>query len=283
MAGRFGMVPHTLWRPDSKFRHLSPEAQRLYLHLLTNPERTIAGTQPVAPKRWARAAAGLTVEGVTAALTELADARWVLVDEATDELLIRWYMRETGLIQNTNCMKAVPGIQMDTESDKIRAALAEEISAGQHHQGTLFEGDGEGGSEGGSEGPIERGLSIFTSTSTIQKEGTRAPARRRAAPAKPKLAAADEARFAEFYDLYPRHESKADARKAWAQALAKGHDPGQMIAGARRYRADPNRLAEFTKLPATWLRAECWTDDPLPARNGHRDQTADGLAPWAAT
>jgi hypothetical protein len=55
------------------------------------------------------------------------------------------------------------------------------------------------------------------------------------------------------------------------------------VAGAARYRDDPNREKRFTKLPATWLRAGCWEDDPLPSRlasaNGAGPDT-EGVAPW---
>lgn len=71
--------------------------------------------------------------------------------------------------------------------------------------------------------------------------------------------------FDEFWKAYPRREAKQAARKAWANAI-KAAPAAVIIAGAERYRDDPNRTAEFTAHPATWLNAHRWEDDPLPAR-----------------
>ena len=87
-------------------------------------------------------------------------------------------------------------------------------------------------------------------------------------------APARDADFEAFYLAYPRRGDPADARKAYAQAVKRAA-PELILAGAERYRADPNRDQEYTKLPATWLRHGCWDDDPLPLRhngNRHRGQ-----------
>lgn len=69
--------------------------------------------------------------------------------------------------------------------------------------------------------------------------------------------------FAKFWSVYPRRVEKDRARKAWAKAVRRAA-VGDVIAGAKRYRDDPNRSARFTKHPATWLNAGCWTDEPQP-------------------
>jgi hypothetical protein len=73
-----------------------------------------------------------------------------------------------------------------------------------------------------------------------------------------------------FWPVYPRHTAKADARRAWDKALRVA-DAATIVAGAARYRDDPNREDEYTCHPATWLNGQRWNDDPLPARrNGKR-------------
>ena len=42
----------------------------------------------------------------------------------------------------------------------------------------------------------------------------------------------------------------------------------ELIAGADRYTADPNRDPSYTKHGATWLNAGCHNDGPLPPRGG---------------
>jgi hypothetical protein len=74
-----------------------------------------------------------------------------------------------------------------------------------------------------------------------------------------------EAKFAEFWDTYPRKVAKADARKAWIKAVKAGVDPDEITTGARRYRDDPTRQRsepKYTKHPAAWLNGERWTDQP---------------------
>ena len=71
--------------------------------------------------------------------------------------------------------------------------------------------------------------------------------------------------FIDWYLEYPRKESKGVAEKAYAKArkIASAED---LVEGAIRYRDDPNREAQFTKLPATWLNGKCWEDGPLPEK-----------------
>ncbi len=71
--------------------------------------------------------------------------------------------------------------------------------------------------------------------------------------------------FDEFWQAYPRKVGKRAAREAYDQATREA-DPAVILAGAQRYAADPNREAQFTPHPTTWLRQGRWEDDPLPPR-----------------
>lgn len=73
--------------------------------------------------------------------------------------------------------------------------------------------------------------------------------------------------FLDWYEHYPRREAKGAAYVAFKKALKRG-SLDELIAGADRYTADPNRLDEYTKMPATWLNQDCWLDGPLPPRGG---------------
>ena len=72
--------------------------------------------------------------------------------------------------------------------------------------------------------------------------------------------------FDEFWQAYPRKAGKRVAREAYEQAIREA-DPAVILAGAKRYAADPNREAQFTPHPTTWLRQGRWEDDPLPPRS----------------
>jgi hypothetical protein len=84
--------------------------------------------------------------------------------------------------------------------------------------------------------------------------------------------------FSTFWSSFPRKAGKGDARKAWRQVRRAGTPVEAIVAGADRYARDPNRVDQFTKLPASWLRAECWDDPPLPARSGGRATARPGRA-----
>jgi len=71
--------------------------------------------------------------------------------------------------------------------------------------------------------------------------------------------------FEAFYAAYPWHTGRTKAATAWTKAI-KAADPADIVAGACRYAADPNRDPAYTKQPATWLNQGCWDDDPLPVR-----------------
>jgi len=75
-----------------------------------------------------------------------------------------------------------------------------------------------------------------------------------------------------WYAEYPRKDSRGAAEKAFPKAL-KEAGLEALISGAIRYRNDPNREKQFTKLPATWLNGKCWADGPLPAKSGSSKQT----------
>lgn len=93
--------------------------------------------------------------------------------------------------------------------------------------------------------------------------------------------------FEVFWKVYPLRKSKRKSLIAWRNAIRRiGANPvdamAQILEGAKRLRADPNRVDEFTPYGATWLNADGWLDEPLPARGGPRDRAAEILRGAAA-
>lgn len=82
--------------------------------------------------------------------------------------------------------------------------------------------------------------------------------------------------FDAFWNAYPLHVGKQAAARAYAKAI-KHATAEQLISGALRYAADPNREGCFTAHASTWLNAGRWTDEPLPAR-ARSGRVADGDA-----
>lgn len=73
-----------------------------------------------------------------------------------------------------------------------------------------------------------------------------------------------EADFDQFWELYPRHEDRAKAFKAYTKARKAGASKQDLEDGARRYaqKIQAERTEkQFIKLGATWLNGRCWEND----------------------
>jgi hypothetical protein len=79
-----------------------------------------------------------------------------------------------------------------------------------------------------------------------------------------------------FWSIYPKKDDKPLAVRAFKKACERA-SLDVIIAGAERYRDDPNREDEFTKNPGSWLRADAWANGPLPAR-GRKLTNAENAA-----
>jgi hypothetical protein len=70
--------------------------------------------------------------------------------------------------------------------------------------------------------------------------------------------------FDKFWATYPNSNDKPRARREFDKAIKRvGFDT--ILAGAVKYRDDPNRSAEYTKHPSTWLHNDSWDNPLLPA------------------
>jgi hypothetical protein len=75
--------------------------------------------------------------------------------------------------------------------------------------------------------------------------------------------------FNEFWEVYPKHLQKGEARKAFFKAVQRVGDADTILEGARRMAADPNLpVKQFIPYPATWLNRDGWDDEPFPPREG---------------
>jgi hypothetical protein len=70
--------------------------------------------------------------------------------------------------------------------------------------------------------------------------------------------------FDTFWAVYPKKDDKPLAKRSFEKALDRAA-LDVIVAGAERYRDDPNREHAFTKNPSTWLNADAWENGPLPS------------------
>jgi hypothetical protein len=127
MARLYGKLLTTIWR-DPDFLKLTAGAQRLYMLLLSSPKLSAAGCVPLQRARWANLAPNTPVDHIERSLTELEAARFVLVDEATEEVLVRSFVAHDGAWRNPKMAKAVDNSVVEIESDGLRAVAAETLA-----------------------------------------------------------------------------------------------------------------------------------------------------------
>lgn len=126
MAREHGRLAYTLFR-DRDFRSLSRSAQALYMQLLAQKEINNAGVCPLMVSKWARGCDELDEAAVWASLGELQAARFVYFDEESEELLVRSFIRNDGILKQPNLVKNALRCAEQVESAVLRGVLAEEL------------------------------------------------------------------------------------------------------------------------------------------------------------
>jgi hypothetical protein len=126
MARNFGRVLASIW-DDDDFRALSPTAQRLYMFLLSQPDLEHSGLIALRERRWAGACSALTVDEIRTDLCELGTARFTVVDEETEELLVRSLIRRDEVWKQPNVFKAAAGSAVSAKSPHLKAVLFAEV------------------------------------------------------------------------------------------------------------------------------------------------------------
>jgi hypothetical protein len=99
-------------------------------------------------------------------------------------------------------------------------------------------------------------------------------------PERESPSAADvQSAFEEWWTQYPKRVAKGAARTAYERIIKKKvATVEQLKQGAMRYGASvANHDPKFVKHPATWLRGECWLDEPdkQPASSDARPATTN--------
>jgi hypothetical protein len=81
--------------------------------------------------------------------------------------------------------------------------------------------------------------------------------------------------FLVFWGVYPLRRNKRKAQDSWRRSVRRLEANlgvsryvamAEILAGAIRYRDDPNRDDAYTKYAEGWLNGDGWEDEPLPAR-----------------
>ena len=113
-----------LWREG--LDGLGAHAKLMYCVLLTEPTLNHAGVGAVRESRWARNAS-LTAAEAGKALEELTDTGHVVIDEDTEELLVRTLIRRDGVADQPYVLKGALKAALAAKSPHIRWVLAQEL------------------------------------------------------------------------------------------------------------------------------------------------------------
>lgn len=291
-----------IWN-DPDFLALSCDAQRMYMFLISQSDLAHDGVLALRERRWSNAARGLTAPVVYAALTELQDHRFVVIDEGTEELLVRSFLRRDKVYKQPNVLRAAADHLPLVASRTIRHTLAVELArisqeampdpsvAIVAEMRQLLPDPTEVSTSNPSRNPPgnptevstpgtpgERGVVTVVTTGIPRTPFLDSPDPEPLALAPLALGQRSRAdrEFDAFWAVYPRRVAKRAARKAWDQATKRA-PAGVIFAGAERYRDQLGRDPTFTAHPATWLNADRWADEPMPrgSPNGARPSTTD--------
>lgn len=106
MAREWAKIKAGIWQDDD-FRALPFHAQHLYFVILTDPELSYCGVADWRPRRILPKSAGWTLEALQDAAGILAEKRLLIIDEDTEEVLVRSFLRHDGVMaHNKLCVSA---------------------------------------------------------------------------------------------------------------------------------------------------------------------------------
>jgi len=127
MARRYGTIYTAIWS-DPDFRALPIAPQRAYLFLVSQPDLTYAGVIPVRLTGWANSAKAYTPKALRKDLDQLETGRFVITDPATDELLVRTFVRNDELWKQPKMMHRLKSDVELINSPKLLAVLQDELT-----------------------------------------------------------------------------------------------------------------------------------------------------------
>jgi len=267
MARNYAQIKVSIWS-DADFRSLTPQAQHLYFVILTSATTNVAGVADWRPKRIASLAGGWSEREVRRAAQELADANHIVIDDDTEEVAVRTFIRHDGILRSFTSARGMVTCWHRIYSTKIKATIAHEcrrVATSESVSAVVMEtvaplldypcetpshAPSDGSSDAPSDAPTEP-----PSNAPSHPPTTYNPSRDRE-----ELAAAWET----FWDLYPRKVGKKAAERAFLKA-ARTVGAETLVDGVARLASDPN-LPDPKYIPhaAKWISEGRWDDEPYP-------------------
>lgn len=122
----YAQILVTIWTND-EWTDLTAAAQHLYLTLISHSTLTYAGVGDWRPNRLAALAADLTQNDVIAAGVELVEHRFIVIDNDTEEYLVRSFVKNDGVMKQPNLATAMARDYAGIASKTIRGVIVHEL------------------------------------------------------------------------------------------------------------------------------------------------------------
>jgi hypothetical protein len=124
VARSLGIVKTSIWS-DEDFRALCRDEQRAYVLLISQPQINNCGVLPYVLRKWAKLALDDSPEILSSALEVLHEARFIVVDEDSDEVLVRTFIKHDKIESQPRLLEAAKREFLEIESAPIRRTLRE--------------------------------------------------------------------------------------------------------------------------------------------------------------
>lgn len=112
---------------DDEFRDLPVDAQNLYWTLWTSPDRTYCGAHDWRPGKLTQCAGDWTVERIVTAGAVLSERLFLLIDEVTEECLLRSWIKHDGLWRIPNMAVTMANARSAVGSKTLRGVIVHEV------------------------------------------------------------------------------------------------------------------------------------------------------------
>jgi len=127
MARNYAKILVTIWSNED-FKALPRDLQHMYFVLLSQARLSTCGLLDFFPTRLATCCDEMTIDDVATDLKGLERRRYIVVDYDTQELLIRSFMRNDGVLHSPNLTVAAVREYGEVMSEKVRKAIETELS-----------------------------------------------------------------------------------------------------------------------------------------------------------
>lgn len=122
MARVYAPLLCSIWN-DDRFIALPSQAQRVYLLAFSQANTSYAGVVPYTEKRWAKRAPDTTPGSIAEAVNHLIDGSFVLLDDDTEELWVRSFIKHNKINEQKQLHRALAAACRSILSPTIRGAV----------------------------------------------------------------------------------------------------------------------------------------------------------------